>query len=306
MICGCTKNIGTTTEECDIMLKTSVSEVQVNTKASNVTAYKGSIPSAENVLEADLWFSLTSGYYSIDIPPTDNITYIPCHTYATFNSGDVTPIFYNDDNNKPLKYPTSGASVYCVGLYPKNTWKFEDNIFKASVTGEQDLMFAPEISGQWNDKFGSEQRNSPKFNHILTWIKVVLCASTYEAIESWGKITDVTVTGLPNSVSVSKNGAVTFNDDQPKDIALIPYGSSQELSITNVDIGEFMCAPANSYTFSIETDTGMKASKTMSITGGFQAGFQYVMVLYFNSLNVIDGVCTLAPWENQNDDLYLQ
>ena len=305
MICGCSKNFGTTTGEYDIKLKASVSDVQVNTKASNVTAYKGSVPNSNNPLETDLWFSYTSGDYST-VVPTDNNTNIPCHTSASFSSGDITPIFYNNDTPRPLKYPTSGAPVYCVGLYPKSAWTFESGSFKASVTGEQDLMFAPEISGQWNAQFGSQETNSPKFSHILTWIKVVLCATSYEAIESWGKISQVTVEDLPTSVTVDNNGSATFNNKNKQNIALIPQGSEQELSITNIDLGEFLCAPAASYTFSIQTATGMNAAKTMTIDGGFRAGHQYVMVLYFNSLNVIDGVCTLTPWENQNDDLYLQ
>ncbi|MBR5301039.1 MAG: fimbrillin family protein [Bacteroidales bacterium] len=303
MICGCVKNIETPAGECDIMLKASVSNVQVSTKTKAVNAYEGSVPSEKHILETDLWFSLNSGDYSTAVP-TDELTNVPCHTYATFNSGDITPIFYNDNNTQPLKYPTSGAPVYCVGLYPKGVWEFANGRFEADVTGEQDLMLAPEISGQWNAQFGTNETNSPKFNHVLTWLKVVLCATSYAAIENWGEITDVTVKGLPTRIFAQKDGSVTFGNTT-QDIMLIPDGKSYPLSITNIDLGAITCAPADSYTFTIETADGMKAQKTMSIDGGFKAGYQYVMVLYFDSLTVIDGVCTLVPWENQNDNLYL-
>ena len=302
LTCGCVQNIETATEGYEIMLKASVSDVQVDTKAQSANAYVGSVPSEAHPLIADLCFSLNSGDYSTSVP-TDETTYIPCHTFATFKSGEITTIYYNEDNTKPLKYPTNGNPVFCTGLYPKGAWEFKNGGFEASVTGEQDLMFAPEISGRWDAQFGSSESNSQKFNHVLTWLKVVLCATSYAAIETWGEITDVTVKELPTTVFV-KDGSITFGNTT-QNIMLIPEGQSQPLSITNIDLGEFMCAPADSYTFSIETAKGMKAQTTMSIDGGFKAGFQYVMVLYFNTLAVIDGVCTLAPWENQNDNLYL-
>jgi hypothetical protein len=115
----------------------------------------------------------------------------------------------------------------------------------------------------------------------------------------------VTVSGLSDEVFIKKDGTITFDQYNRHDISLIPEGKSYPLRITNTDLGEFMCVPADSYSFSIETANGLKARTTMSIDGGFKAGFQYVMVLYFNSLSDIDGVCTLSPWENQNDNLYL-
>ena len=304
MICGCVTDIETEGVGYDIMLKASISDVQVETKASSVNHYEGTVPNENHILETDLWFSLVSGDYSTAVP-TDETTYIPCHTYATFESGDITPIYYKGISTQPLKYPTSGDPVYCVGLYPKGVWEFANKGFKAPVTGSQDLMFAPEISGKWNAKFGSDKENSPKFQHVLTWIKVVLCATSYEAAENWGEITDVTILRLSSGVSVDKDGNATFDEKNLHNISLIPDGESYPLSITNIDLGEFMCAPAESYSFSIETAEGMKAQTKMSISGGFKAGHQYIMVLYFNSLSDIDAVCTLSPWENQNDNLYL-
>ena len=60
------------------------------------------------------------------------------------------------------------------------------------------------------------------------------------------------------------------------------------------------------YTFNIKSTDGKTATKTVGPENGFQAGSQYVVVLYFNSLTDIDGICTLSPWENQNDNLYLK
>ena len=292
---GCSKVQNVASRDCNIMMCVSVSDVQLSSKS----AYEGESPSKDNPLKADLWFSLESGNYST-IVPTDNNIYLPCHTFKTFDSDNIATIYYNEDNTKPLKYPTSGESVYCVGLYPKGVWKYDDGNFIADITGDEDLMIAPEISGKWNAQFGSDETNSPRFQHVLTWLKIVLCATSYEAIETWGEISDVTINGIPKKVVISKDGTTFSNYEKIKLI-----GTPQPLAITNIDAGELMCAPLVEYTFSIATSDGKTATKTIRPEGGFQAGFQYVVVLYFNTLSDIDGVCTLTPWENQNDNLYL-
>ena len=295
---GCSQKYVVTPHECDITLSASVVEVQTVTKGSS--AYQGDVPSGDNPLTADLWFSLIPGNYSI-LSPTDENTQLPCHTYNTFDSGNHLPIFYDGMSDKPLKYPTSGSPVYCIGLYPQGVWSYDKGSFVAGIDGHHDLMIAPEVSGKWNNQFCTTESNSLKFQHILTWIKVVLCATSYDAIDTWGKITDVTMKDVPTHVSIT-NKVPLYSGE--KDIQLLSQPT--ELLVTNTDAGEFLCAPMETYTFNIKSTDGKTATKTVGPDNGFQAGSQYVVVLYFNSLTDIDGICTLSPWENQNDNLYLK
>ena len=78
-----------------------------------------------------------------------------------------------------------------------------------------------------------------------------------------------------------------------------------ELSINQEEAGSIFCAPSSAITLNITTTEGITATKEMTVQGGFKAGYQYVMLLYFNELALVDGICTLNSWDNQNDNLYL-
>ena len=106
---------------------------------------------------------------------------------------------------------------------------------------------------------------------------------------------------VPTHVSIT-NKVPLYSGEKDSQLLSQPT----ELLVTNIDAGEFLCAPMETYTFNIKSTDGKTATKTVGPENGFQAGSQYVVVLYFNSLTDIDGICTLSPWENQNDNLYLK
>ena len=72
---GCSQKHDVIPQECDITLSASVVDVQAATKVEG--AYKGNVPSEDNPLAADLWFSLSPGNYSTSVP-TDANTQLPC------------------------------------------------------------------------------------------------------------------------------------------------------------------------------------------------------------------------------------
>lgn len=281
----------------EIALSASVVDVEQGTKSS---AYVGSVPSADRPLNADLWFSLESGDYSV-AEPSDDKTYVPCHTSAVFNSENITLITYDNDANKTLKYPTDDKYVYCVGLYPSGVWTWNNDKITASITGAQDLMFAPEIKGKWNEQFGASPENSQKFKHMLTWVKVVLCATSYEAVSSWGAIKEVDLINTPVSIMTDKVGASEYAGSQ--NVVLMNSESGVPLSLLKTEAGSVFCAPSSGLTLSITTMDNRVVNKIFDAQ--FEAGKQYILVLYFNELSVIDGFCTLASWENQNENLYV-
>lgn len=298
MLSACTQRIDVPVGQ-DIALSASVVDVEQGTKSS---AYVGSVPSAAHPLHADLWFSRTSGDYSVAVP-SDDKTYVPCHTSAVFNSENITLITYGNDANKTLKYPTDDKSVYCIGLYPSNVWTWNGGKITASITGEQDLMFAHEIKGKWNEQFGAKPENSQQFRHLLTWIKVVLCATSYEAVSSWGAITKVDLINTPASITTDKVDGSEYKYNGSQNLVLMNSESGKDLSLLKTEAGSVFCAPSSALTLSVTTKDGRVVNKNFEAS--FEAGKQYILVLYFNELSVIDGFCTLASWENQNENLYV-
>lgn len=308
LVCACTHEV-LPLAEVPIAMKAGIDNIDVQLKSGDVpifaedNAYIGSVPSAERPLKVDLCFSLTSSVYSV-ATPTDTKTYLPCHTTATFKDENITQIYYNGENDKTLAYPTTGQDVYCVGFYPQGTWKYsDDKTFKADLTGKADLMFAPQISGRWNQQFGTAN-NSPVFQHLLTWLKVVICATSYDAIDAWGAITSITLNTAEEIELSPVDNSVRFSEDQQTfELVKTPL----DLSILKNEVGSMFIAPTSApIKVTIKAEDGRIATVDIMSTGGFKPGCQYVMVLYFDSLSVVDALCTLESWENQNDNLYLE
>lgn len=308
LVCACTHEV-LPLAEVPIAMKAGIDNIDVQLKSGDVpifaedNAYIGSVPSAERPLKVDLCFSLTSSVYSV-ATPTDTKTYLPCHTTATFKDENITQIYYNGENDKTLAYPTTGQDVYCVGFYPQGTWKYsDDKTFKADLTGKADLMFAPQISGKWNQQFGTAN-NSPVFQHLLTWLKVVICATSYDAIDAWGAITSITLNTAEEIELSPVDNSVRFSEDQQTfELVKTPL----DLSILKNEVGSMFIAPTSApIKVTIKAEDGRIATVDIMSTGGFKPGCQYVMVLYFDSLSVVDALCTLESWENQNDNLYLE
>lgn len=297
----------------DIVLSPSVGGMGVGTRAGNGNAYLGDVPSPEAPLAVDLWFTLDKGVYNVSAP-TDNTTYLPCHTTHTFTSGIPEPIHYTpaetgQEKNAVLKYPTTGAPVYCMGFYPLGSWSFSNDSATASIDGTSDLMYAPEIAGSWNDQFGSREENTQTFRHALTWLKFVVCATSYDAVDAWGSVSKITVS-TKDQVSLGlATGAATYGGND-RVLTVFEVADPQKLSTLHKEVGSVFCAPASSYDVTVTTGEGKTAEVTMKLpalsSGESYAGKQYVMVLYFNPLSVIDGLCTLSSWENENDNLYME
>ena len=308
LVCACTHEV-LPLAEVPIAMKAGIDNIDVQLKSGDVpisaddNAYIGSVPSAERPLKVDLCFSLTSSVYSV-ATPTDTKTYLPCHTTATFKDENITQIYYNGENDKTLAYPTTGQDVYCVGFYPQGTWKYsDDKTFKADLTGKADLMFAPQISGKWNQQFGTAN-NSPVFQHLLTWLKVVICATSYDAIDAWGSITSITLNTAKEIELSPVDNSFRFSEDQ-QTFELVK--TSLDLSILKNEVGSMFIAPTSApIKVTIKAEDGRIATVDVNSAEGFKSGCQYIVVLYFDSLSVVDALCTLESWENQNDNLYFE
>ena len=292
-------------DDACIRLGASVVGIESATRVASASVYEGSSPSVSNRFVADVCFSNTSGQYGTDgVAPT----YVPYRTQMEFDGSLVYAKTSDGANN--LKYATTGdnpPSVYCVGFYPQGKWKIVDNNESATATidGSTDLMFAPQQTGSWSNPL----KELP-FNHLLTWLKVCICATSQETAAAWGKIESISIKSA-NGLSVNlKTGTVTY-DTSTSDIVA---AENKTLHTTMQEVGSVLCAPATEYTLTIVTANAGIRTKTLQLTdleGNKIAkeedvkGKLFILSLYFNEFDVVEGVCTLNAWNNQDEDLYL-
>lgn len=310
----------------DISLRAVVDEVESISRSSNDGAYTGTVPSDQNVLEAAVWFSLDSGSYPNPDKP-DAETNLPVHTRIDYKSGTATFPTGTDDSSKP-KYPTNAETpVYCVGFYPNEGWENPNNedvidYTKAThaITGTQDLMFAPEISGSLNHKFETQ-----RYRHLLTWLKVCVCAASAEAGSYWGDLKQIVLKDVATTLTIDLTKGETAEDldnqfNQQDDVN---FSNNEDIHILNSDgiqldvmvkeVGSVFCKPQSEYIIDIICANGMAENVLITLEAlkdddsgklEYPAGLQYVLTLYFHPFNVVEGVCTLNAWNAQNEDLY--
>lgn len=230
-------------EDGAIRLGASVVGMESVTRAlTEPDIYKGSNPSAGNPFEADVWFSNTSGEFQHNPTGTTNL---PCHTTMTF-TGALEYAYTSD--NKNLKYNTQDkdAPVYCVGFHPQDSWQTtDDKTATASIDGNTDLMFAPQISGSW-----SKPLKEQTYKHLLTWLKVCICSTSQEAADTWGEVKSISIQS-EDGLSVNLGtGAVTYNTTTTS----FTVAEDETLHTTMTEVGKgVLCSPAKEYTLTIET-----------------------------------------------------
>lgn len=285
------------TDEGRVGLFAGVAPMETDTKvAVTGESYRGSTPTPTNPLEAAVWFSDTDDAFGTG---GSEPTFLPCHSSALFTSDDIT---YPDD---VVRYPTNGSSyAYCVGLYPKTDWSAGSGNATAThpIDGVQDLMFANCVGGTWNNPIS----NPLRFRHLLTWLKICVCASGTDAITSWGDITKITIANPSTSLAVTLgDGSVAYNGETQN---LTAFEGSVALMVTSQELGSLLCAPATSYSVTAWS-ANMIAGKTVDVpmvnldstvpTVANVTGKVYILTLNFHSLTMIDATCTLAEWEDE-------
>ena len=321
---SCTEKLDINPTDNAITLRAEVENVMPATRSKSYAE-----PVADNNLTAAVWFSLEQGKYPDG--PADETTNIPDHYDVDFQGEAAVFPDVDDENDRP-RYPIPDEDgtvqdVYCVGFYPHTDWTYVpgtgDNPSAAThaITGFEDLMFAPPIQGNWNKHFDRQ-----KFLHLLTWLKVCVCATTTEAGNYWGKLKRITLVNVPTGLRINDlskmqsqyKGAnekliLTAEDVSPMGNSLpdiLNNGSGIDLGINIQDVGSIFCYPQSSYTLEIECENGKTKDIPIELkalsgsTIDFPAGYQYVLTLNFHPFNVVEGVCTLNAWNAQNEDLY--
>lgn len=272
--------------------------------------YKGT-PSAGNPFEADVCFSETEGVFLHSPAETTNL---PCHTQMTFEG--ALEYAKNPNNGSNLRYTTgeNSPTVYCVGFYPQgNVWTVAEDgeTATAPIDGKTDLMFASPISGSWNIPLRIQT-----YNHLLTWLKVCICSTSQEAADTWGVVKSISIQSKDGLSVDLGTGTVTYNTTTTS----FTVAEDETLHTTMKEVGSgVLCNPAKGYSLTVVTANAGTRTVTIplkwvngnavtdgEVESGKVTGKLFILSLYFNEFAVVEGVCTLNAWNNQNEDLYLQ
>ena len=325
---GCTPSLEL--QSRSISLSASVGNVtadnclQVKADGTPVTAnpFTG-IPTDENPLNAALWFSDQIGSYSHN-PQAP--TFLPCTTSVSYTA--TTPKDIRTDDGSLLQYPISenegqaAPVVYCVGFYPDSGWGDPGVFASHEINGSEDLMFSDQMAGSYTDNFKPQE-----YAHLLTWIKVNLSVTSLGAANIWGDVKRLELISPNSNVSVSfssevgMSSVVSYNGGAKSYPMELPVPSS--LSITTRTFGQVFCAPPVKndegyfgYTVVVETENlpekevFIKLVQADNITpvesADYAVGKLFVMNLRFNDIAIVEGVCTLRQWDDQNSDIYLK
>lgn len=287
------------------------------TRAAVARPFEGTAPTPGNPLHAGVWFSLDRHKF---IHEPAGSTYLPCHTEMTFTSDAATYADYTPAGSGTpvsLKYPTdNNQSVYSVGFHPATGWNTADGVqVTHEITGSEDLMFADVIEGTWNTHFSSQH-----YSHILTWVKVSVCAMTMETASQWGKVTDIKISSKSNvSIDLSKDSDKISYSGSTQISAYNGPVEGTELNLTSTEVGSVFCIPEtkdNKAVVTVSITTSNYGTKTLEVplsdldyvplTSADQTvGKLFILSLYFNPFALIEGTCTLNYWNDQNEDLYL-
>lgn len=205
-------------------------------------------PTLEHPLNVSVWASTEDGVYPNEDKNGTNGT-VAIHTDAHFQSGDPQLL---GEAIYPKAQVEGGTSktVYFVGLHPfSDSWTATNDSKDAQFTfsGNEDVMFAPQISGTYNTAFDE----SPQFHfyHLLTWLRISMVAYLGEDEENsttltedekklkrekvsnaWGKITELTLKSQKNIITISNLGEAT-SEDYTSHVTFAPESSNVPFSL---------------------------------------------------------------------------
>lgn len=281
-----------------------------DTKAASAQAYTDSIPSSDNPLKADVWFSTVKDTYKGTGGVNQDGTSIDVHTTITYYGPTITvPDPYSGDNY--VHYPPYHGTVYCVGFYPQGKWRVsgDGKSATADIDGNTDLMYANQKDGSDDSSF---TRSRQLYNHELTWLKVRVYSRKMAAGDTWGKIRKI-------SVASANSAKVTFATDAVEysgSTKIVAYESAGEIiPTTSTEFGSIMVSPTTEgkYIVDIECENYSKTGVEVNLTDsdgnaftGTTKGQVFVLTLYFQALPSVDFSAMLSGWEDEVQSLVLE
>jgi len=283
--------------------------------AATAVPYTDSVPSRENPLKADLWFSTTESIFKGTEGVSTQGDKIDVHTKITYYGSTITiPDPYTEvPEVKYLHYPPYHGTVYCVGLYPQDKWtaSSDGTYATATIDGTQDLMYANQKSGSDKSALSTERQ---LYNHELTWLKVRFYGRDHATAETWGKIKKITVKSKPTAKVTFSSDSVEYIGD---DVKLVAFDdpSGTEIQTTIYEYGSIFVSPTteNKFYVDIECENHSRTDVEVPLTNndgeafdGNTKGLLFVIILYFQTLPTIDFSASLSGWEDEGRSLELE
>jgi len=307
VLVSCSEQVDIPQENTPIMLQASIGEVENSSRVA-ASPFRGKYPTTEQPLDAAVWFSLTSEKYG-----NNSSNVLPCHTTITFTDDTPQPAKYDGIGlvyPTPTEGETEGANVYCVGFHPAADWQsVDDNQYaEHEIDGVKDLMFAPRIEGNWNSHFQGQ-----KYQHLLTWLKINVCATNMDAADTWGNIEEITITSRKKVKIKLSDGSFTYTEDiVPISVFKAGEGGAESeaipLKIAMQEVGSVLCSPPsatrkimnddgtetfeNEYVVTIKTDK-IEEKKELYVDLNLAnvqqaAGKLYVLTFYFKPFRLVE------------------
>lgn len=209
-------------------------------------------------------------------------------------------------------YPRYGDWIYVVAVSPSPS-SVSGGTASYTLTGTQDLLYAPEIRGnRWDGyRFSGNPANvgvgdqALAFSHLLTRIQFKAKKKIADGVAV--KVTKVTVNGVKNRVSLplvpgsGGKAQPTFSGDAA--LSWTASGGGVEVTTTTiVDLGTLLLPPLASGTYILTVETSVGTYTNISITFGtssgasFEAGKSHVVMLEISDYELAIGSVTVSDW----------
>ena len=183
----------------------------------------GLSPTTDNPLNVSVWATTNKQFmFSHKTDNNGNVfdgsigNEVAIHTTARFQSGDPQLL---GEAIYPKPVNNSTIDVYFVGLYPQSKtggseWVGVNDNKQASypLTGKEDVMFAPRITGTYGLNYEEHPELIPEFHfyHLLTWLQVQMMIDNSvenqlekeHIAEAWGKVKSLKLLYAKNKVTV--------------------------------------------------------------------------------------------------------
>lgn len=152
--------------------------------------YQLNSPTMDKPLWVDVWASTTPFSFPNPIPPKDGKGAngeVALHTQAKFTA-------WKEQLLNAAVYPKrDGTPVFFVGLHPQGWTSSDGKRASYTFTGREDVMFAPQIFGEYAENIEVATWPTFTFKHLLTWLRVEMVAENEDISKAWGKIKKLTV-----------------------------------------------------------------------------------------------------------------
>lgn len=296
-------------------MKTFVlSMISIAATVAAMTACTSESDEINEVVEAKVPIELNAGVMEITTKAAINkgeafdakvIASLTSKTYSTleWTAADAGNISVNAGGTVTFTptqyYPADGKDIYMVGIAPRPTGTISNGTIDYTITGEQDIMFANEISGS-KTKNGKADKELA-FEHLLTQLKIKVIAENQEAINAWGTITSIDVVDAATVLTLNLNDGTIDEATAPEKKNLSLQGFTTAMPIPSsiaTDAGYSMVLPKTTGNYQLLVKTSNNntgATITPTNLTKLDASTAYEITLTFKATNV-DVTASAGEW----------